>query len=234
MQLYEKSKPTESQDTVMSRFLTSEDMVLSTDKEWEFVNVFKSDSCAFSHCKQGIFGHMELNAYLISETFVQTQKKGTTAGQINAVSHNIGIEFGRSLLKSSEYRSLYFGDGFLYAMAYFLIRYRNFHGEGSHHVGTVHNKIGWWILQIGQGRANIHFDTLGGAFADSYVVYAAHVLLDVVGEVVACYLDALVAHDTTKRNQRRFQWFRRLCPQSSLPSGARTSIPIPKAAAIGS
>ena len=43
------SNPTESQDTVMSRFLTSGDYVLSTDEEGEFVNVFKGDSCAFSH-----------------------------------------------------------------------------------------------------------------------------------------------------------------------------------------
>ena len=56
MRLYEISNPTESQDPVMSRFLTSGDYVLSTDEEGEFVNVFKGDSCAFGHCEQGIFG----------------------------------------------------------------------------------------------------------------------------------------------------------------------------------
>lgn len=73
MRLYEISNPTESQDPVMSRFLTSGDYVLSTDEEGEFVNVFKGDSCAFGHCEQGIFGHMEFNAYFIGETFVKTQ-----------------------------------------------------------------------------------------------------------------------------------------------------------------
>ena len=56
------------------------------------------------------------------------------------------------------------------------------------------------LLKLGEGRSDMNLDHLGCALAYLYIVYTAHVLHDVVGEVVAGHLDTLVGHDAAKRD----------------------------------
>ena len=83
-------------------------------------------------------------------------------------------------------------------MGNLLIADRHFHGEGCHLVRTVDDEVLRRILKLGEGGTHVDLDHLGCALAHLYVVDAAHVLHDIVGEVVACHLDALVGDDASE------------------------------------
>ena len=85
-------------------------------------------------------------------------------------------------------------------MANFLIRNRHLEWEGCNLVRTTNDVVLRWILELGERRTNVDFDLLGSAFAYAEVVSSAHVLANVLGEVIAGNLNALIAHDAAKRN----------------------------------
>lgn len=83
-------------------------------------------------------------------------------------------------------------------MADFLIADGDFEGERCHQVGPVDDVVLRGILKLGEGGADVHLDLLCGTDADLEVVGAAHVVEDVLGEVVAGNLDALVGDDASE------------------------------------
>ena len=84
-------------------------------------------------------------------------------------------------------------------MCDFLIAYRNLHWESCHTVRAIYYVIFRCILaQIGECRTYMNFDSFGHTLADSHIVLAAHVGLDVGCEVVARCADGVVGYDTTE------------------------------------
>lgn len=171
-----------------------------TYEEGEGLNVFERDTRTLGHSKKGILGDVELDADFVGQTFVKTAKHSTATCEEDAVHHNIGVEFRRSFVKCLKHGSLYARDGFLDAMGDFLIADRYFHGESSHLVGPVDDEVFRGIFKLGECRADMDFDLLGCTFANLNVMDTAHVFHNVVCEVVACNLNALVGHDASKRD----------------------------------
>ena len=63
----------------------------------------------------------------------------------------------------------------------------------------MHDILFWSILlEVGQGRAYVDFDTFGHTFADPQVVLTTHILLDVGSKVVTCHTDRAVLYDTAQ------------------------------------
>ena len=60
--------------------------------------------------------------------------------------------------------------------------------------------LGLLVAEVGERGANVNLDALCHAFADAHVVLAAHIFLNVGGEVVAGHLDGVVRHDAAERN----------------------------------
>ena len=86
-------------------------------------------------------------------------------------------------------------------MAHLLIGHGDLEGQRVHLVGAVDDEVLRGIgTQVGQGRADVDLDGFGSALTHANVVGTAHVLLDVLGEVITSGADALVAHDTTQRD----------------------------------
>ena len=53
---------------------------------------------------QRVFSHDEGDADLISQTLAQTAQQGTATSQVDAVLHDVGIQLGRCVLQSSQYK----------------------------------------------------------------------------------------------------------------------------------
>ena len=70
---------------------------------------------------------MKSDTDLIGEALVESAKKRTSTGQIDAVTHNIGVQFGRRGIESAQYGRFDLGYRFLYAMSDILISYRSLH-----------------------------------------------------------------------------------------------------------
>ena len=68
----------------------------------------------------------------------------------------------------------------------------------------MYHEVFGWVVEFGKGRTYIDFDKFSSAFAHLHIVCTAHVFHNVFCEVVASDTNALVAHDTTKRNHCDF------------------------------
>ena len=138
------------------------------------MDILQSHACTLCHAEQWVFGDVELNAYLVDKTLVEAAEHGAASGEVYTVADDVGVQFGRGLLKGAEYRCLDFGDCLFDAVAYFLIAHGHFEGQGGHKVGAVYNVVFRRVFKLGKGRTHVHLDLFGCAHAYLDVVGAAH------------------------------------------------------------
>ena len=62
-------------------------------------------------------------------------------------------------------------------------------------MGSVDYEILRRIVQFNESRANVFLDFFGCALAHFDVVGTFHVVDDIIGDVIACYLDRLVGYN---------------------------------------
>ena len=65
---------------------------LSAHQEREAVNVLQRNTGTPGHTVQGILGHNEGNADLISQTFIETTQQSTATSEVDAILNNICIQ----------------------------------------------------------------------------------------------------------------------------------------------
>ena len=61
------------------------------------VNIFERLACSLCYAEEGIFGDVEGDVDFVAQTLCQTAEKRATTSEVDAVFHNVGIQFGRSV-----------------------------------------------------------------------------------------------------------------------------------------
>ena len=90
-------------------------------------------------------------------------------------------------------------------MCYLLITHGHRHRKRGNLVRSHYDIVFRRVFQIGQRGTHIDFDTLRRRLVYLEVVHTAHVLDDVLVEVIACHLDGLVRHDAAQRDNRNLR-----------------------------
>ena len=83
---------------------------MSTYQERETPDILQSNARALSHGMQRVVGNVELDTNLVSQTLVESSQQRSATRKINPVTHNVGIQFRRSILKRIEHSCLDFGN----------------------------------------------------------------------------------------------------------------------------
>ena len=66
------------------------------------MTVFERDSRAYGHAVERILRNVERDVDLVRQPLVQATEQGAAACEIDAVVHNVGIEFWRRLLQGGH------------------------------------------------------------------------------------------------------------------------------------
>jgi hypothetical protein len=72
---------------------------------------------------------------------VEATQQGATAGEIDAVLHDVGIQLWRRVLQSREHGVLYLGHRLVEAVGYLLIADGHFHGQCRDTVRSVNDVV---------------------------------------------------------------------------------------------
>ena len=96
----------EHKNTCHTVFHAQCDLPFLSHQKRESVDVLQCNSCTFGHTMQGVFGYMELNVYLVGQTPAQTAQQRTATREVNAIFHDVGIQFRRRVLQCTQHCGL--------------------------------------------------------------------------------------------------------------------------------
>src|SRR5690554_2676775 len=98
---------------------------------------------------QWVVHYPEGDTNLLGQPFIKSPEQGAPPGEVNTVTNDIGIQFGRSLLQRAEYGRIHLADRFFDAVCYLLVRNRHNHWQRSHSVGAMNYEVLRRIIQLG-------------------------------------------------------------------------------------
>ena len=72
-------------------------------EERESLNVLQCNTSTLGNAVQWVFSNMEGDADFILKSAIETTKQRATTSEIDTISHDVGIQFGWSVLQSREH-----------------------------------------------------------------------------------------------------------------------------------
>ncbi len=123
-----------------------------------------------------------------------------TAGHDHALVHDVRSQFGRGLLQHAANRADDCIERFADRLGDFVAANLDSAGQARYLIAASHLHS-QFLLQW-QGRADLHLDVLGGAFADHQVVLALDVGGNRLVQLVAAHTNAVADYDAVERDDR--------------------------------
>ena len=166
-------------------------------QEGELVDVLEGDASAAGNSLQRVFRDVYGQVRHLRDTLVETAEQCATTGNVNTILVDIYARFWRCAFQRALDGTLDFRNGVVECLRDFPVV--DFHRDRKplHEVTALHFVIFWRIVQVLDGRADFDLDTFGSGLSDGEVVLTAHVVDDVVVELVASDFAGTAGHDTS-------------------------------------
>ena len=164
------------------------------------MDVLQRNARTESYRVQGVLSDLEVKTEALGEALVETTQEGTTTGEDDTIGDDVGVELGRRSLERAEDSALDLADRVVEALGDLAIVDLYLAGHGIHHIRTPDGEVYGSFVEVSIDGTYLDLDLLSGTFPDLDLVLLAHVIHDVLRQLVASGVDGLILDDTTERD----------------------------------
>ena len=147
---------------------------------------------------------MDLQFGLGRDALVEAAEQRAAAGQIDTGTVDVGSQLRRGGREGVEDGLLDAGNGFVEGVGNLLVVDGDFLGQSGEEVATQGGIVLRGFVEFAYGGADFDFHLLGSALTNDHVVLFAHILNDVLVELVAGNTDGVVADDAAEGDDGDF------------------------------